>query len=115
MKKIQRYKNFPPVIILSMIALLVFNLLSCGENLDEELVQAAKKGKAEKIENLLKKGADVNAKDRKHKSTVLMWAAHEGHIDAMKVLIRNGAEIGEKRDNGETALWFASQKGKQDT
>jgi ankyrin repeat protein len=67
------------------------------------------------IEKMLAKGADVNATDQKHRSTALMWAAHNGHTEALKVLIRSGAAIDARREKGETALWFAAQKGQLET
>lgn len=87
---------------------------ACGKNHDEEVIKAAKKGDAALLAELLEKGANVNAQDSKHQSTALMWAAHEGHTDAMKVLIKNGADIDAKRENGDTALWFTAQKGQLD-
>ena len=95
--------------IFLIIAPLVF--FACGVDLNNELVEKAKAGDSAAIERLLAEGADVNAIDNKHGSTALMWAAHNGHSETVKILIRNGATIDQKRTKGETALWFSAQKG----
>jgi len=86
-------------------------LTACSGNLDQELVQAAKKGNTESVEYALGKGANVNAKDPEFHATALMWAAHEGRLDTMRILIQHGAEIDMRGDDGETALWFTAQRG----
>lgn len=95
-----------PIIIVAAIV-----LVACAGNTSEALVQATKNGDIATVERLLEGGADVEAKDSKYHSSLLMWAAHEGHTDIMDLLIQNGATIDTKKPTGETALWFAAQKG----
>lgn len=101
---------FPLLFILASVG-----FLACGKDMDRELLDAAMSGKAELVRHCLENGADVNAKDQKHQSTALMWAAHNGHVEALKILIAHGANIEQKRFKGETALWFAAQKGQLET
>ena len=83
--------------------------LSLNE-LDKELLEAAKKGDTKKMQVLLDKGANVCASGR-HEMTPLLWAAFTGELEAMKCLINNGAKLCEKNKNGLTALLLASCKG----
>ena len=61
------------------------------------------------VELLIKNDADVNAKDSKG-ITALMIAAKEGQIGTAKLLITNGADINAKSNNGSTALSVAEAK-----
>ena len=42
---------------------------------------------------LLARGADVNAKEREHQQTALMWAAAQRHPEVVRLLIEAGADI----------------------
>ena len=56
--------------------------------------------------NLIKAGADVNAKCSQLE-TPLHKAVQEGHKTMVKILIRNGASINEKNMHNETVLHVA--------
>jgi len=62
------------------------------------------------VELLLKKGANVNAKD-KYGGTALMYAAVKGHKEVVELLIENGADVNAKNIMGKTALMSASRGG----
>lgn len=62
--------------------------------LDQKLLEAAKKGQVDLIRDLIKEGANVNAKDSSQ-STPLKYAAARGKYEAVKELIENGANINE--------------------
>jgi hypothetical protein len=55
---------------------------------------------------LLKKGADVNAKDKYIRGTVLLWAAEKGH-EAVALPLERGVDVGAKDKRGWTALHWA--------
>jgi ankyrin repeat protein len=57
------------------------------------LINAALKGDLQQVQELLDRGADVNAKN-KHGETALLWALHERHLDTVKLLLDKGADIG---------------------
>lgn len=111
----ERHDFNKKIITIVFLIIAPFVLFACGKNLDNELVKGAKEGKSQVVELLLAKGANVNAKDSEYGSTALMWAAHNGHAETLKILIRNGATIDGKGKKGETALWFAAQKGQIET
>jgi ankyrin repeat protein len=58
---------------------------------------------------LLKKGADPNARDQ-YGETGLMTAASWSYRDTVVVLLRHGADVNVKSNNGTTALIFASSR-----
>jgi uncharacterized protein len=55
---------------------------------------AARNGSLEALNLLLKRGADVNAKESLRGTTALMWAVEQKHTDAVKLLIQHGADVG---------------------
>ena len=72
---------------------------------------ASRTGRVASIKVLLDHGAHVNAKEAWREQTALMWAAGEGHADAVDELVRRGAELSVKSKGGLTALLFAVRGG----
>jgi ankyrin repeat protein len=62
------------------------------------------------IKQLIAAGADVNLAESRKGQTALMWAAAEGHADAVQLLIANKADIHAKSKAGFTPLVFAAVK-----
>lgn len=79
-----------------------------------ELITAAEEGDANKIRELLKKGADPNTVNSK-KETVLMLAAGSGNRDAVKALLDKGANYKTLNLDDEHALFYAIRSGDYDT
>ncbi|XP_019509391.1 PREDICTED: ankyrin repeat domain-containing protein 29 isoform X1 [Hipposideros armiger] len=50
----------------------------------------------------------------KYGTTLLMVASYAGHIDCVKELVLQGADINLQRESGTTALFFAAQQGHND-
>ena len=67
----------------------------------------------DKVKSLLKKGADLEAKD-KDGQTALFRAAINGQLDVVKCLVEHGADLEAKDGDGQTALIKAAFGGKLD-
>jgi ankyrin repeat protein len=83
-------------------------LLSAGADANEKLplgrtplMVAARTGNTRALKVLLDYGAAVNAKETLRGTTALMWAADEGHADAIQLLIQNGADFAARSDPAE--------------
>jgi ankyrin repeat protein len=63
------------------------------------LIEAAEKGDTEKVKALLAQGADVNAKNKRG-STALMLARDRGHSDTVRALVAKGGDVDAKDNNG---------------
>jgi ankyrin repeat protein len=95
----------------------IFTLFGCTQQYDVhvQLNHAAKNGDTGLVHRLLDQGANVNARDRQFNATPLMWAAHEGHAETLKLLIERGAEIELVKEGSKTALWYAAEQGRSNT
>jgi ankyrin repeat protein len=78
-------------------------------DINEDLVEAAKKGDTIKVQVLLGQGADVNA-TAKYGWTSLLWAVVNGHIEIVKLLIEKGADVNHKNELDWNALEYARLK-----
>jgi hypothetical protein len=67
-------------------------LAACGDEPPTPLTRAAGTGDARQIQALLARGANPDEFDGAG-GTALMAAAREGHVDAMRVLIKGGADV----------------------
>jgi len=81
--------------------------------LDSELLEAARKGDARRVRELLDRGADVNARDVFDR-TPLHLAAAFGHLDVAKLLLDRGADIDARESDGWTPLHYAAVNGRLD-
>ena len=89
------------------------------------LLAAARSGSVTTVRLLLARGVDVNAAETFQKTTALMWASAEGHVEVADLLIEAGADVNRQahitsltdRNNadhptgGFTALMFAARAG----
>ena len=80
---------------------MVERLLAAGANANAALLNGetvlmtcARAGDAAAVKALLARGADVNAKEREHQQTALMWAAAQRHPDGRPAAAsRRGADV----------------------
>jgi len=75
-----------------------------------DLHSAASAGDAERVRELLKKGADPNVRDE-YGNTPLHVAAYEGHVDVVRLLLEHGADPTVKNKDGDTPLDLARARG----
>ncbi len=92
------------VSVLSFIVMLAPVL--CLADLADQLCDAAMSNDIQTVNELITKGANVNAKSH-YGLTPLECAVWNGHIQLVKLLIEKGADVNEKLDNDETALSIA--------
>ena len=78
------------------IFLLTFFMVSCANDLNQQLVQACKAGNIKRVKELLERGADINAEDTKSHFNCLMIACANGNLELVKELLKNGADINQK-------------------
>ncbi|MDD2671058.1 MAG: ankyrin repeat domain-containing protein [Syntrophales bacterium] len=116
-RKIQAW--FPAVSLAAagLMALLATAACAFGDR-DQRMITAAGLGDAARVESLLKRGADVNARETGGqltfmRYTALMRAAGKGHTAAVRVLLARGADIHAGDSEGRTALMMAAQGGHQ--
>ncbi|RJP15979.1 MAG: VWA domain-containing protein [Candidatus Abyssobacteria bacterium SURF_5] len=84
-----------------------------GEKDAALLDAAANEDGADAVKEEVRKGADLNAKDARGR-TPLMLAAMNGHAETVKALLASGAKVDAQDNDGYTALMHAVQSGHAD-
>lgn len=79
-------------------------------NLDEQLRAAAWRNDVKRAASLVKRGADVNAKDSTQQSAYLI-ATSEGYLDLLRLTLANGARVNDKDSWNGTGLIRAAERG----
>ena len=79
--------------------------------INSQLHEAAMRGDLASIEDLLDRGADIEAREVSG-WTALMLASVNDRVAAVELLLDRGADIEARRDDGDTALMWASWYGK---
>lgn len=74
---------------------------------------AAKKGNAEMVKTLVRKGANVNDKDNKG-YTPLHYACSNGNPESVKILLEFGGDVNAKTNNNKTPLSLARNSGSRE-
>ncbi|MDH5680371.1 MAG: ankyrin repeat domain-containing protein [Spirochaetota bacterium] len=87
--------------------ILLTGLTACSVS-DKDLLDAAKRGRLDKIKSLIEKGANINASDRFGKTTLHYMA---GYDKMVAYLISKGAKVRALTAIGESPLLFAAEKG----
>ena len=97
--------------ILGLLALISMMAIGCSgthgmpsqHDMDMRLIRAAEAGRMEEIKVLLRRGADINARD-KDGWTPYLAAASMGKMDAMRLLKALGAKTTTYLEQGALAL-----------
>ncbi|MGB9635265.1 MAG: ankyrin repeat domain-containing protein [Candidatus Micrarchaeia archaeon] len=80
------------------------------EVLNKELLRCAREGDLQGLQDALKKGADVNAKNN-YGETAGHYAAQNGHKDCLELLINAGLNVNARDNGGGTAGYYAARNG----
>ena len=80
----------------------------------KSLNQAAQKGDASRVRQLVSGGEDINAKDGNGK-TALMYASENGQAEIARLLIDAAADVNAKDKDGKTALMYAAESNNLET
>jgi len=94
--------------ILSLILLSAGSILLCG---CMGIHTAAEKGNVSEVRRQLAWGVNPNAKTLWTRTTPLIKAAENGHIEVVKLLLDKGADVNEYNEGGETPLHYATRGG----
>ena len=102
---------------IGILVLLALGLLPWGQalahqqDLNEQLLAAARKGDAAQVQALLDKGASVNAKTR-YGATPLSYASDRGSVEVVKLLLERGADVNvtDTFYNATPIVWAAQRK-----
>ncbi|XP_029972702.1 kinase D-interacting substrate of 220 kDa B isoform X4 [Salarias fasciatus] len=86
---------------------------SRSDNGQTPLMVAAEQGNLEIVQELIRRGANVNLDDVDC-WTALISAAKEGHIEVVKELLENNANLEHRDMGGWTAVMWAAYKGRTD-
>jgi len=81
--------------VLSMLLIFGWAVTSYGQNNGQSLINAAENGNIAKVNTLLAKGVDVNAKNSIG-FTALRYASQNGHSEVVKALLAKGADVNAK-------------------
>jgi hypothetical protein len=81
---------------------------------DERLFKAARHGDVAGIERALAEGASINAAAPIDTRTALFRAAAFGHADAVRALLKDGADPERRGRDGRSALQFAEDARKEE-
>ncbi|MCX7998213.1 MAG: ankyrin repeat domain-containing protein, partial [Leptospiraceae bacterium] len=76
-------------------------------HLEREFLDAAKRGDLRKLRLALENGVDINTKDEQSQATALILAANKGHLEIVKFLLDNRANVYLEDEYGWTPLFFA--------
>lgn len=102
--KMKFFKKLKQPLIIFIFLILIPSV--CTGDMNHDLILAVINCDMKQVELLVKKGADVNAKDR-YGQTALMWAVIKAEIPIIKLLIQKGAEINAQDGEGNSALIWA--------
>ena len=89
---------------MAVIVLTVAFVSGCSFSKNDELNQAALAGDQVRCEALLRRGAKVNGAGM-HAMKPIMMAAQGGHVDTVRYLVSQGADVNAHNDSGSALMW----------
>ncbi len=107
---VQKQQGIPVLIIILLVAITSHKLFSQPSKQEDKFIACAANGDTDKIERFLKKGIDVNAKN-KSRWTALAYACKYNHVELVKILIDNNADVNMQVNTGSSPLQIALNNG----
>src|SRR5262245_65536623 len=104
-KSMKILMNYLWVIVLS-------SAIACQSSLSQELIDAAAENNTRKVEELLNKGVNIEARARDD-WTALTIAAREGNYETVKLLLDRRAKVNAKEGGGHIPLFWAKKYNHQ--
>ena len=96
--------------VFAVLALLMI-LPAVAQSRDQALIAAAARGDLATVEQLIRDGASVKAKDGRAR-TALLAATHGDHVATARALIAAGADVNAKDDIGDSPYLYAGAEGR---
>ena len=96
---------------IGLLLVLFFTSIVYGSDIDEVLATAAENGALKEVQELIGKGAYIKAQNPWDGTTALMMASKKGHLEVVKYLVKEGADINQVSRYERTALIEASENG----
>ena len=90
---------------------MIFGLFGGDKKRVAELIAAARSGDTVKIEQLLSKGADVNAAEPESGDTPILAAVDKSQAEAVALLLKHHADLSIQDKNGNSPLYIAVGRG----
>lgn len=103
-------KRFLVAILLGCTVSMSIALVSSAGPIEQQLHEAAAKGDARQIAELLRKGARIDSRNV-HMRTPLMVVTHGNHVAAAKVLIQAGADVNAEDAIQDSPYLYAGARG----
>jgi len=100
-------------LVVFLFIFLVANGYSQSDDTNDKFITSCAKGELSKVRNYLKRGVDINARNRA-RWTALAYACRYGHRDIIKLLVENGADVNQTVNTGSTPLYLALNEGYYD-
>lgn len=118
-RKMKICKTLTACTFLILSLALTTSLVMADEKLNSEFRVAAGMGQIERVQSLLKQGADVNSRAPSAGNvpaggTALMLASARNHPEIVRLLISHGADVNQADEGGGTPLIYAVWKGYKD-
>ena len=103
-----REKRFLVFLILSAFLTFCLTASAWAAMSNDDFVQLCSKGTIQEIRTALLNGANSNAKDSEQGRTALLAASENENLKILSLLLKVGADVNAKDNNGVTALMVAT-------